>query len=62
MTTEKPLLVELEMREADVEAVFLEYQAANPSKTPRDMTPDEFAERMLKKILATATVIEGGNS
>jgi len=61
MTKEKPMLVELEMREADVEAVIIEYQAANPGKAACDMTPEEFADRMVKKILATATMIEGGN-
>jgi hypothetical protein len=60
--SEKPVVIELEMREADVEAVINEYQTDNPGKAARDMTPEEFAQRMMRKILATVTVIEGGNS
>lgn len=56
------MLVELEMREADVEAVIREFQTDNPGKAACDMTPEEFADRMMKKVLATATVIEGGNA
>lgn len=59
---EKPILVELEMREDHVEAVIAEYQADNPGKAACDMPPKEFADRMMKKILATATVIEGGRA
>jgi hypothetical protein len=59
---EKPVLVEFEISEADVEAVINEYQAANPGKAACDMTPEEFADRMMKKILATAKMIEGGNA
>jgi hypothetical protein len=59
---EKPMLVDLGISEADVEAVITEYQAANPGKAACDMTPEEFADRMMKKVLATAKMIEGGNA
>jgi hypothetical protein len=59
---EKPVLIELEMRQEDVETVIREFQADNPGKAACDMTPVEFADRMMKKIMATVTVIEGGNS
>jgi hypothetical protein len=58
----KEIIVELEMRDADVEAVINEYQADNPGKAAADMTPKEFADRMLKKIMATATIVEEGNA
>jgi hypothetical protein len=64
---DKPMLIELELDADDVEAVINEYQAANPGKAWRDMTGEEFADRLMKKIAATgiratATVIEGGNA
>jgi hypothetical protein len=60
----KEILVELEMRESDIEAVVKEFEAENPGKTARDLEPKEFADRMLKKIMATATIVEeeGGNA
>jgi hypothetical protein len=59
---EKPVLVELEMREEDVEAVINEFQADNPGKAACDMSNKEFADRMMKKIMATMNVIEGGSA
>jgi hypothetical protein len=59
---EKPRLIEIEVREDDVETVVNEYQADNPGKAACDMTPREFSDRMMKKILARVTVIEGGNA
>jgi hypothetical protein len=56
------IIVELEMREADIEAVIKEFEAENPGKTARDLEANEFADRMLKKIMATATIVEEGNA
>ena len=50
------------MREADIEAVIKEFEAENPGKTARDLGANEFADRMLKKIMATATIVEEGNA
>ena len=50
------------MREADIEAVIKEFEAENPGKTARDLEANEFADRMLKKIMATATIVEEGNA
>ena len=56
---EKPTLIALDLREADVEAVMKEYEA-DTGKPAHEMDGREFADRMMKKILATANVIEGG--
>ena len=37
---EKPRLIEIEVREDDVETVVNEYQADNPGKAACDMTPE----------------------
>jgi hypothetical protein len=54
----KEILVELEMRDSDVEAAMNEFEADNPGKSALDMGPKEFADRMMKKIMATATIVE----
>lgn len=59
---DKPVLVELEVREEDIEAVMTEFEADNPGRTARDMTPKEFSDRMMKKIMTTVNVIEGGSA
>lgn len=59
---EKQILVELEMSENDIAAVIKEFEADNPGKTARDLNAKEFADRMLKKIMATATIVEEGNA
>jgi hypothetical protein len=60
MSTE--IIVEFEMSEADIAAVIAEFEAENPGKTAREFPAGEFADRMLKKILATATIVEEGDA
>ena len=60
---EKPIMVELKMREEDVEAVIKEFEAENPGKSAADMTGKEFADRLMAKMVGvTLTVVEGGNA
>ena len=56
-------MVELKMREEDVEAVIKEFEAENPGKSAADMTGKEFADRLMAKMVGvTLTVVEGGNA
>lgn len=53
--------VTLTFTPADIEAVLAEWRAENPGKTRLDMPGDEFAERCMKRLIAsvrpTRTVI-----
>jgi hypothetical protein len=53
---EKPILV-LDLCESDVEAVIREFELEHPGKTARDMSPAEFADRVMKKIKASAKMM-----
>lgn len=46
--------VELQIGADMLEQVMKEYEAENPGRTAIEMTPKEFADRMMAKTMATA--------
>jgi hypothetical protein len=60
--TDAPTAVEIEVSEAMVEAVLAEYERDNPGQTAQAMTSEEFADRMMAKIIAGAKIVTGGRA
>jgi hypothetical protein len=56
MKANNPTKIEISLRREDVDAVIREYEAAHPGKSFVDMTPREFADRMMAKLLASGWV------
>lgn len=48
------MAVELQIGTDMVEQVMKEFEAENPGRKAEDMKPAEFADRMMKKMMATA--------
>jgi hypothetical protein len=53
----KPRGVEISMSPEMVEQVMSEWEAQHPGQSVRDMGADEFANRMMVKIRASARII-----
>ena len=59
----KPTLAELNITPAMVRDVILAWEREHPGSIAwEDMKPKEFADRLMKKIKASATLVEGGNA
>lgn len=58
----KPSAVEITFSQKMIEDVFNEFEKENPGKTHQDIGKDEFSSRLMKKITASARVVEGGNA
>lgn len=56
LETGEGLLV-FEMTAEMVEAVYTEYRTQNPGRTERDMSPADFAAKMMVKVKANARLV-----
>jgi hypothetical protein len=57
----KPFLVELSITPEMVRDVIVAWEREHPGALDK-MAPEQFADRLMKKIEATAKLVEGGNA
>lgn len=61
MDTNKPRMVEMDLCSDDaILAVVAEYEQQHPGLDGWRMPPKEFSDRLMKKMLASARLINGG--
>jgi len=58
----KPAVLKLTMSEKMIQEVMDEWGREHPGHDFMEMGPKEFSDRLMKKIEASAEIVEGGNS
>jgi hypothetical protein len=54
--------VQIEISKDMIEQVMREWESEHPGCLVIDMSPDEFADRMMKKIMASAKIVQVGDA
>ena len=60
--SKKPAVLQVQLSVRMIEEAMEEYERDNPGKTAYAMSGKEMADRVMKKIYASAEIIEGGNA
>lgn len=59
---QKPTITELSLSPAMIEEVWRDFERDHPGLTYRAQTKEDFTERLMAKITASARTVEGGNA
>lgn len=58
----KPGMLQVQLSAKMIEEAMADYERENPGMSASAMSPKEMADRVMKKIYASAEIIEGGNA
>ena len=60
--TEKPSIIQIDLSAASIEEVMREWEREHPGRDATEMSSKEFADRVMAKMMDSATKIEGGTA
>ena len=62
MSDTKPAILQIQLSAKMIEEAMTDFERENPGMNASAMSPEEMADRVMKKIYASAEIIEGGNA
>ena len=62
MTRKTPVILRLQLPRRMIEEAMNDYERENPGQSASAMSSKEMADRVMKKLYASAEIIEGGNA